>query len=107
MRVVLGDAHRKHLWCGGKGKGKTGFPRHGGAVHSHIHTYTDDRIRQTHLVAVLDAQLLVDLELDGQAVAVPPEAAHDMVAPLVRVARHRVLDGPRQQVPCACACARV
>ncbi len=53
----------------------------------------------SHLLSVLDAELLVDLELHGQAVAVPPEAPHDVMAPLVRVPRHRVLDRPRQEVP--------
>ena len=44
-----------------------------------------------HVVAARDAELLVDLELDGQAVAVPAEAALDVVAGLVRVPADDVL----------------
>lgn len=46
----------------------------------------------------LDAQRLVDLELDRQAVAVPAEAAGDIVARLRRVPRHNVLDRACQDV---------
>ncbi len=46
----------------------------------------------------LDAQLLVDLELDGQAVAVPAEAAHDVVASHVGIPSDGVLDGTGEQM---------
>ena len=51
------------------------------------------RATKTHLVTVLDAQGLVDLVLDGESVAVPARPARHVVARLVRVPRHRVLDG--------------
>ena len=51
-----------------------------------------------HLIAVRDVELLVDLVLDGEAVAVPPRAALDVVPGLAGVARHDVLDGPGEDV---------
>ena len=43
------------------------------------------------VLRTLDAEHLIDLELDGQAVAVPAEAALDVVAGLVRVPADDVL----------------
>ena len=43
------------------------------------------------ILRTLDAEHLIDLELDGQAVAVPAEAALDVVAGLVRVPTDDVL----------------
>mmetsp|Transcript_11877 Transcript_11877/g.27864 ORF Transcript_11877/g.27864 Transcript_11877/m.27864 type:complete len:246 (-) Transcript_11877:141-878(-) len=51
-----------------------------------------------HLIAVRDVELLVDLVLDGEAVAVPPRAALDVVPGLAGVASHDVLDGPGEDV---------
>ena len=45
----------------------------------------------THVLLAADAEGLVDLELDGQAVAVPAEAALDVVAGLVRIPADDVL----------------
>eukprot|EP00966_Prymnesium_polylepis_P237473 5492223-Prymnesium_polylepis.2 len=51
-----------------------------------------------HIVASLDVERLVDLKLDRQPVAVPPEAALDVVARLVSVAADDVLDGAGEDV---------
>jgi hypothetical protein len=52
----------------------------------------------TYLFPILDAQLLVDLKLHGQAVAVPAKTPHHMMPLLVGETRDRVLDRARQQV---------
>ena len=51
-----------------------------------------------HVVLPRDPQLLVDLVLHRETVAVPPEAPLHVVARLVRVPRHHVLNRPRQDV---------
>jgi hypothetical protein len=45
-----------------------------------------------------EAEFLLRQRLDGQAVAIPAEAAFDVIAAHRPVARHDVLDRPRQQV---------
>ena len=51
-----------------------------------------------HLLPVGDAERLVDLELDGEAVAVPPEPARDVPPPHRLVAGDHVLDGAGEYV---------
>ena len=51
-----------------------------------------------HVILGADAELLVDLVLDGQAMAVPAEAARDVVAGGGLVARDDVLDGAGEDV---------
>ena len=51
-----------------------------------------------HLLLVGDLQLLVDLVLDGEAVAVPPEPALDVVPSLGGPAADHVLNGSRCDV---------
>ena len=51
-----------------------------------------------HLLLVGDLQLLVDLVLDGETVAVPPEPALDVVSSLGGPAADHILDGSRCDV---------
>ena len=51
------------------------------------------------LGASRDAELALDLVLGGQTVAVPAETALDTAAAHRLVARHRVLDESREEVP--------
>ena len=49
-------------------------------------------------ISYRNAELLVDLKLDREAVAIPSEPPLDVEPLLVPVAGHNVLDGARQQV---------
>mmetsp|Transcript_25713 Transcript_25713/g.37932 ORF Transcript_25713/g.37932 Transcript_25713/m.37932 type:complete len:323 (-) Transcript_25713:161-1129(-) len=51
-----------------------------------------------HIVAGLDAELLINFVLNGEPVAVPSEAARHVVPGLVRISGDGVLDGPGQNV---------
>ena len=58
-------------------------------------------LRDAHRLDVLlplDAMFLLDFVLDGEAVAIPPEAPLDMLSAHRLVARNHVLDGSREEV---------
>ena len=58
-----------------------------------------DLVGEGYVFSRLDSEFFVDLVLHRQAVAVPSEAASDVVPRGALVASHRVLDGARQDVP--------
>lgn len=51
-----------------------------------------------HILRSLDSQLFIDLELNGKTVAIPSEASLNVVALLVGVTGHYILDGSCKDV---------
>jgi hypothetical protein len=79
LGVVVGDTHGFHVVCVLVARATMVSPPRGVRVCVYVRPPN------------LDAKLLVNLVLDGQAVAVPPKAALYMETLLVRIARHNVL----------------